>query len=109
MTIAREEVFGPVFGVTPVDDLDEALSILSRSRFGNAASLFTERGGDARRFRHEAEAGNLAVNAGTAAPMAFFHFRGAKDSFFGDLHAQGKDMIQFYTDKVVYIERWPDR
>ena len=107
MTIAREELFGPVFGITPVDDLDEALSILNRSRFGNAASLFTASGSDARRFRHEAEAGNLAVNAGTAAPMAFFHFGGRKDSFFGDLHSQGEDMIQFYTDKTIYIERWP--
>ena len=109
MTIAREELFGPVFGITLIDDLDEALSILNQSRFGNAASLFTASGSDARRFRHEAEAGNLAINAGTAAPMAFFHFGGRKDSFFGDLHAQGEDMIQFYTDKTVYIERWPDR
>ncbi len=59
-------------------------------------------------MRHEADVGNLGVNAGTAAPMAFFHFGGRKDSFFGDLHAQGEDMIHFYTDKTIYIERWPD-
>lgn len=100
MTIAQEELFGPVFGVIPVDGLDEAITILNQSRFGNAASLFTASGSDARRFRHEAQAGNLAVNAGTAAPMAFFHFGGRKDSFFGDLHAQSEDMIQFYTDKT---------
>jgi malonate-semialdehyde dehydrogenase (acetylating)/methylmalonate-semialdehyde dehydrogenase len=108
MTIARKEIFGPVFGVMAVADLDEAIDVLNRSRFGNAASLFTARGSDARRFKHEAEAGNLAVNAGTAAPMAFFHFGGRKASFFGDLHAQGEDTIRFFTDKTIYIERWPD-
>ncbi|KAB1185443.1 MULTISPECIES: CoA-acylating methylmalonate-semialdehyde dehydrogenase [Haloferax] len=108
MVIAREEIFGPVVGLARVADFDEAIETLNASKFGNAASLFTERGSEARRFRHEAEAGNLAVNAGTAAPMAFFHFGGQKDSFFGDLHAQGEDMIHFYTDKAIYIERWPD-
>jgi malonate-semialdehyde dehydrogenase (acetylating)/methylmalonate-semialdehyde dehydrogenase len=108
MTLAREEIFGPVFGLVPVADLDEALSVLDDSRFGNAASIFTSCGADARRFRHDAEAGNLAVNAGTAAPMAFFHFGGEKDSFFGDLNVQGDDMIRFYTDETIYIERWPD-
>lgn len=106
MTIAREEIFGPVLGLMPAADIDEAIDILNQSRFGNAASLFTGSGSEARNFRHNAEAGNLGVNVGTAAPMAFFHFGGAKDSFFGDLHAQGEDMIQFYTDKTVYIERW---
>ncbi|MFC4360460.1 CoA-acylating methylmalonate-semialdehyde dehydrogenase [Halobium salinum] len=108
MVIAREEIFGPVVGLAKVADFDEAIETLNASKFGNAASLFTERGSEARRFKHEAEAGNLAVNAGTAAPMAFFHFGGQKESFFGDLHAQGEDMIHFYTDKAIYIERWPD-
>ena len=108
MTIAREEVFGPVLGLMSVADLDEAIGVLDRSDFGNAASLFTASGADARTFRHETDIGNLGINAGTAAPMAFFHFGGRKDSFFGDLHAQGEDMIHFYTDKTVYIERWPD-
>ncbi len=106
MTIAQEEMFGPVMGLMPAADIDEAIDILNRSRFGNAASLFTGRGADARAFRHRAEVGNLGVNVGTAAPMAFFHFGGMKDSFFGDLHAQGEDMIHFYTDKGIYIERW---
>lgn len=107
-TIAREEIFGPVLGLLPVADIDEAIEVLNRSDFGNAASLFTGSGADARKARHEADVGNLGVNAGTAAPMAFFHFGGRKDSFFGDLHAQGDDMIRFYTDETVYIERWPD-
>ncbi|GAB3320282.1 CoA-acylating methylmalonate-semialdehyde dehydrogenase [Haloplanus salinarum] len=108
MTIAREEIFGPVLGLVPVSGLDEAIEILNGSEFGNAASLFTSSGADARTVRHRADVGNLGVNAGTAAPMAFFHFGGRKVSFFGDLHAQGEDMIRFYTDETVYIERWPD-
>ena len=108
MTIAREEIFGPVLGLVPVTDLEEAIETLNRSDFGNAASLFTSRGADARAVRHRADVGNLGVNTGTAAPMAFFHFGGQKDSFFGDLHAQGEDMIHFYTDKTIYIERWPN-
>jgi malonate-semialdehyde dehydrogenase (acetylating)/methylmalonate-semialdehyde dehydrogenase len=108
MVIAREEIFGPVLGLMPVDGIDEGIDVMNESDFGNAASLFTGRGGEAREFRHRAEAGNLAVNAGTAAPMAFFHFGGQKDSFFGDLHAQAEDVVRFYTDETVYIERWPD-
>ncbi|GAA0526424.1 malonate-semialdehyde dehydrogenase (acetylating) / methylmalonate-semialdehyde dehydrogenase [Halorubrum aquaticum] len=108
MTVAREEIFGPVLGLLSVADLEEAIDVVNRSDFGNAASLFTASGADARKVRHEADVGNLGVNAGTAAPMAFFHFGGRKDSFFGDLHAQGDDMIRFYTDETVYIERWPD-
>ncbi|AGB31719.1 methylmalonate-semialdehyde dehydrogenase [Natrinema pellirubrum DSM 15624] len=107
MTIAREEIFGPVLGLMSVDNIEEAIDVMNRSDFGNAASLFTGSGADARKVRHQADIGNLGVNAGTAAPMAFFHFGGRKDSFFGDLHAQGEDMIHFYTDKTVYIERWP--
>ena len=108
MTIAREEILGPVLSLIRVADVDEAFDVVNRSEFGNAASLFTSMGADARRFRHEVEAGNLGVNIGTAAPMAFYHFGGWKDSFFGDLHAQDEDVVRFYTDEAVYIERWPD-
>lgn len=108
MVIAQEEIFGPVLGLSRVEDLDEAIETLNESRFGNAASLFTDDGSEARTFRHNAQAGNLGVNVGTVGPMAFFHFGGRKDSFFGDLHAQGEDMIRFYTDKTIYIERWPE-
>jgi len=108
MVIAREEIFGPVLGLMPASGIDEAIEIMNASDFGNAASLFTGSGADAKQFRQTAEAGNLAVNAGTAAPMAFFHFGGKKDSFFGDLHAQADDVVRFYTDETVYIERWPD-
>ncbi|MEF8781952.1 MAG: CoA-acylating methylmalonate-semialdehyde dehydrogenase [Haloarculaceae archaeon] len=109
MVVATEEIFGPVLGVMPVADVEEGIEVMNRSDYGNAASLFTGSGAEARAFRHDAEAGNLAVNAGTAAPMAFFHFGGEKDSFFGDLHAQAEDVVRFYTDETVYIERWPDQ
>ncbi|MFC7132810.1 MULTISPECIES: CoA-acylating methylmalonate-semialdehyde dehydrogenase [Salinibaculum] len=109
MTIAREEHFGPIMGLVSVADFDEAVDVVNQSEFGNAASLFTDSGHKADRFKHEVEAGNLGVNLGTAAPMAFFSFGGRKDSFFGDLHAQGQDMINFYTDKTSYIERWPNQ
>lgn len=108
MTIGSEEIFGPVLALIRASDFGDAIDIVNRSQFGNAASLFTERGGEAKRFRHEVEAGNLGVNIGTAAPMAFFHFGGWDDSFFGDLHAQAEDVIRFYTDEAVYIERWPN-
>jgi malonate-semialdehyde dehydrogenase (acetylating)/methylmalonate-semialdehyde dehydrogenase len=109
MTIAREEIFGPVLGLIRVPDFDTAVETVNASRFGNAASLFTDSGRKANQFKHEVEAGNLGVNVGTVAPMAFFHFGGRKDSFFGDLHAQAGDMIQFYTDETVYVERWPQQ
>ncbi|MFB6269434.1 MAG: CoA-acylating methylmalonate-semialdehyde dehydrogenase [Halobacterium sp.] len=107
-TIAREEIFGPVLALIRADDFEDALRVVNRSEYGNAASLFTESGREAREFRRRADAGNLGVNVGTAAPMAFFHFGGQDDSFFGDLHAQGDDAVRFYTDETVYIERWPD-
>jgi malonate-semialdehyde dehydrogenase (acetylating)/methylmalonate-semialdehyde dehydrogenase len=105
--IAREEIFGPVLTLIHARDLDHALQILNASTKGNAASIFTTSGGAMRKFRYEAEAGMLGVNIGVAAPMAFFPFTGWKDSFFGDLHAHGRDAIDFYTEKKVVITRWP--
>lgn len=108
MAISQEEIFGPVLALIRANDFEDALSVVNGSNYGNAASLFTNSGQEARDFRRHAAAGNLGVNVGTAAPMAFFHFGGQDDSFFGDLHAQGEDAIRFYTDESVYIERWPD-
>ena len=88
-------------------DLDEALTILARSPYGNAASIFTSSGSAARKFRYEAPAGNVGVNIGVAAPMAYFPFSGWKDSFLGVMHGQGRDAVEFYTDKKVVVERWP--
>jgi malonate-semialdehyde dehydrogenase (acetylating)/methylmalonate-semialdehyde dehydrogenase len=100
------EIFGPVLSLVHVRDLDEAIRFLEKSKFGNQASLFTSSGAAARQFRYEAPAGNIGINIGVAAPMAYFPFSGWKDSFFGDLHAQGHDSVDFYTQKKVVIERW---
>jgi malonate-semialdehyde dehydrogenase (acetylating)/methylmalonate-semialdehyde dehydrogenase len=100
------EIFGPVLSLVHANDLDEALAFLERSPYGNQASLFTSSGAAARRFRYEAPAGNIGINIGVAAPMAYFPFSGWKDSFFGIMHAQGRDSVEFFTEKKVVVERW---
>jgi malonate-semialdehyde dehydrogenase (acetylating)/methylmalonate-semialdehyde dehydrogenase len=106
MSIAIDEIFGPILAVIRADDIDHALAIVNKSRFGNAASVFTRNGEAARKFRTEVEAGMIGINLGVAAPMAFFPFAGWKGSFFGDLHATGKDGVKFYTETRVVTERW---
>ena len=91
MRVYREEIFGPVVGMTPVNSLDEAIAMINAAEYGNAASIFTESGAAARRFRYEVETGNIGINVGVAAPVAYFPFSGAKHSFFGTLHPQGRD------------------
>jgi len=105
--ISRTEVFGPVFSVIPANSLDAAIDAINSQAFGNMACIFTASGSAARQFRHEVRTGNVGVNLGVAAPMAYFPFSGWKDSFFGDLHAQGRDAIDFFTEKKVVAERWP--
>jgi malonate-semialdehyde dehydrogenase (acetylating) / methylmalonate-semialdehyde dehydrogenase len=105
--IARTEIFGPVLSIHHVDDIDAAIALVNRGGYGNQASIFTSSGASARKFRYEAEVGNVGVNVGVAAPMAFFPFSGARESFFGDLHAQGRDAIEFFTQEKVVVERWP--
>jgi malonate-semialdehyde dehydrogenase (acetylating)/methylmalonate-semialdehyde dehydrogenase len=100
------EIFGPVLSLIHAKDMDQALAFLEHSTYGNQASLFTSSGSAARRFRYEAPAGNIGINIGVAAPMAYFPFSGWKDSFFGIMHAQGRDAIEFYTEKKIVIERW---
>jgi malonate-semialdehyde dehydrogenase (acetylating) / methylmalonate-semialdehyde dehydrogenase len=100
------EVFGPVLSLVHADSLEDAIRILDASEYGNAASLFTSNGATARRFRYAAPAGNIGINVGVAAPIAYFPFSGWKASFFGDLHAQGRDGVEFYTEKKVVVERW---
>jgi malonate-semialdehyde dehydrogenase (acetylating)/methylmalonate-semialdehyde dehydrogenase len=106
-TVARTEIFGPVLSLMHAKDLDEAIAMANRSSFGNQACLFTRSGAAARKFRVEVEAGNVGINLAVAAPVSTFPFSGWKESFLGDLHAQGRDAIEFYTDKKVVIERWP--
>lgn len=104
--IARTEIFGPVLGLIHVETIDDAIGLINSGRYGNMACLFTSSGADARKFRYEAEIGNVGINIGVAAPMAFFPFSGWKDSFFGDLHGQSWDAVDFFTQKKVVVERW---
>jgi malonate-semialdehyde dehydrogenase (acetylating) / methylmalonate-semialdehyde dehydrogenase len=106
MVIGREEIFGPVAAVCPVASLDEAIRVMERHPNANATSIFTSSGKAAREFSHRATASMVGVNIGVAAPMAYFPFGGARDSFFGDLKVHGRDAFDFYTDKKVTIARW---
>ena len=106
MTIGHEEIFGPVASISPVRSLDEAIEVMHAHPNANATSIFTTSGKAAREFARQASASMVGVNIGVAAPMAYFPFGGAKDSFFGDLKVHGRDAYEFYTDKNVVISRW---
>jgi malonate-semialdehyde dehydrogenase (acetylating)/methylmalonate-semialdehyde dehydrogenase len=106
MTIAREEVFGPVLNVMRMDDLDTAIEIANRSAYGNGSAIFTNSGKAAREFKHRVKAGMVGINVGVPATMAMFPFTGWDESFYGDLHIQGKEGIQFYTQQKVVSTRW---
>jgi len=105
--IAKTEIFGPVLSLMHVNTVEDAIELVNSGQYGNQASLFTASGSAARKFKYEADAGNIGINIGVAAPMAFFPFSGWKDSFFGDMHGQGMDAVEFFTQKKVVIERWP--
>ncbi len=105
--IARTEIFGPVLSLMHVNTVEDAIELVNSGQYGNQASLFTSSGSAARKFRYEAEAGNIGINIGVAAPMAFFPFSGWKESFFGDMHGQAMDAVEFFTQKKVVVERWP--
>ena len=106
MRVGQEEIFGPVLGMTRVDSVDDAIALMHRVAYGNATSIFTTSGRAARAFRYHAGISMIGVNIGVAAPMAFFPFGGSRASFYGDLKAQGRDAIEFYTDTRVVISRW---
>jgi malonate-semialdehyde dehydrogenase (acetylating)/methylmalonate-semialdehyde dehydrogenase len=105
--VAKTEIFGPVLSIHTVDSIDKAIEIVNTGAYGNQGSLFTSSGSSARKFRYECEVGNVGINVGVAAPMAFFPFSGARESFFGDLHGQGRDAFEFFTQEKVVVERWP--
>lgn len=105
--IARTEIFGPVLSLVHVNTIDEAIAFINGGNYGNMACLFTTSGFAARKFRYEAEAGNIGINIGVAAPMAYFPFSGWKDSFFGTLHGQSDHAVEFFTQTKVVVERWP--
>jgi malonate-semialdehyde dehydrogenase (acetylating)/methylmalonate-semialdehyde dehydrogenase len=106
MSIGHDEIFGPVASIAPVRNLDEAIALMRSHPNANATSIFTSSGKAAREFAKHASASMVGVNIGVASPMAYFPFGGAKDSFFGDLKAHGRDGFEFYTDKKVTITRW---
>ncbi|MFN8527327.1 MAG: CoA-acylating methylmalonate-semialdehyde dehydrogenase [Anaerolineae bacterium] len=106
MSVARDEIFGPVLSIIHVPDFDSAVEVINQSRYGNAASIFTNNGKYAREFKYRVNAGNIGVNVGVAAATASFPFGGQKESFFGDLHGQGPDAIDFFMDRKIVIERW---
>jgi malonate-semialdehyde dehydrogenase (acetylating)/methylmalonate-semialdehyde dehydrogenase len=106
MTIAKEEIFGPVMSIIHVKDLDEAIDIIHSNPYGNASSVFTSSGKAARDYQYRVRAGTIGINIGIVAPIATFPFSGMKDSFFGDLHGQGKDAVDFFTENKVVITRW---
>ncbi|WP_026975594.1 CoA-acylating methylmalonate-semialdehyde dehydrogenase [Alicyclobacillus contaminans] len=105
MTIWRDEIFAPVLSVVRAADLDEAIQIANRSEFANGACLFTDSAKAIRRFRQTVDAGMLGINVGVPAPMAFFPFSGWKKSFYGDLHANGRDGVEFYTRRKMITAR----
>jgi malonate-semialdehyde dehydrogenase (acetylating)/methylmalonate-semialdehyde dehydrogenase len=106
--VYKTEIFGPVLSIVNVNTLEEAIALINDNRYGNSACIFTRSGAAARKFRHDTMAGNIGVNIGVAAPMAFFPFSGWKESFFGDLHGQSSHAVEFYTQTKVVIERWND-
>jgi malonate-semialdehyde dehydrogenase (acetylating)/methylmalonate-semialdehyde dehydrogenase len=106
MTLAREEVFGPVLNVMRMDELDQAIELANQSSYGNGTAIFTNSGKAAREFKHRVKAGMVGVNVGVPATMAMFAFTGWDDSFYGDLHIQGKEGVQFYTQQKVVTSRW---
>lgn len=106
MEVIKEEIFGPVLCLIPIGTLEEAIEIINSNRYANAAVIYTQNGAWARQFKCRVRHRNLGVNIGVAAPIALFPFAGSKDSFFGVLHAQGKNAFEFFTDLTIVIERW---
>ena len=106
MRIVKEEIFGPTMGVIRVKTLDEAIEICNANPFGNADAIFTSNGKSAREFQYRVVSGNVGINIGIVAPMAFFPFSGMKDSFLGILHTQGQEAVRFFTESKVVIQRW---
>lgn len=106
--VIKTEIFGPVMSLLHMKTIDEAIDFVNSNNYGNMACLFTSSGLTARTFRNRANAGNIGINIGVAAPMAQFPFSGWNNSFFGDLHGQGRQAIEFFTQTKVVIERWPN-
>ena len=108
MSLYREEIFGPVLVCMEVDSLEESIELVNASPYGNGTSLFTRSGGAARHFQHAVEVGQVGINVPIPVPLPFFSFTGWKGSFYGDLHAYGKQAVRFYTETKTVTSRWFD-
>jgi malonate-semialdehyde dehydrogenase (acetylating)/methylmalonate-semialdehyde dehydrogenase len=108
MAIYDEEIFGPVLVAVEVPDLDAAIALVNGSPYGNGTSIFTASGGAARKYQHEVEVGQVGINVPIPVPLPFFSFTGWRRSFFGDLHAYGKQAVRFYTETKTVTSRWFD-
>jgi malonate-semialdehyde dehydrogenase (acetylating)/methylmalonate-semialdehyde dehydrogenase len=106
MTIAKEEIFGPVVSVVRAKDLDEVIDLINTRGFANAACIYTNSGATAREFKYRVKPSMVGINIGIAAPMSFFPFGGAGDSMFGDIKGHGQEIFNFFTDNKVVIQRW---
>ena len=106
MSIAKDEIFGPVASIVRADSLDDALEFIKKNEYGQTACIYTSSGKAAREFKYRVEANMIGVNIGIAAPMAFFPLGGRKGSFFGDIKGQGREIFQFFTDSKILIQRW---
>lgn len=106
MKVCQEEIFGPTMGILRAKTLDEAIEICNESTFANGDAIFTSSGKSAREFQYRVLSGNVGINIGIVAPMAFFPFSGMKDSFYGILHTQGQEAVRFFTESKVVIQRW---
>lgn len=108
MTVYREELFGPALICVHVDTLDEAIALVNGNPYGNGTAIFTRSGAAARKYQHDIDVGQVGVNVPIPVPAPFFSFTGSKNSFYGDLHAYGKDGVRFYTDTRTVVSRWPE-
>jgi len=108
MSIYKDEIFGPVLGVTRVATYDEAIALVNKNPYANGVAIFTNDGGAARKFQHEIEVGMVGINVPIPVPMAYYSFGGWKASLFGDLHIYGNDGVKFYTRTKAITQRWPD-
>jgi malonate-semialdehyde dehydrogenase (acetylating)/methylmalonate-semialdehyde dehydrogenase len=108
MSIYKDEIFGPVLGITRAASYDEAIALVNRNPYANGVALFTNDGGAARKFQHEIEVGMVGINVPIPVPMAYYSFGGWKASLFGDLHIYGRDGVHFYTRTKAITSRWPD-
>jgi len=106
MTIYREEIFGPVLCLVDAENLDQAIDIINQNPYGNGTSIFTASGAAARKFQHEVEVGQVGINVPIPVPLPFFSFTGWRKSFYGDLHAYGKQAVRFYTETKTITARW---